>query len=111
MAKGKDFMRRNIRPQTSIIEMQRTITRTSILPTFGRVQATITGRETKKRFEDFKKTKPNAYALLCELFGKSAFKVFKDFDVDKLSEGKCLELLKFLAPVDDSSEERERFKQ
>ena len=39
------------------------------------------------------------------LFGNSAFKVFKHFDIDRLSEGKCLELLKFLAPVDDSSEE------
>lgn len=106
MTKGKDFMRRNIQLPNEYYRNAEDYYKNFYPPDFWESsKQQLQAEKLKNAFEDFKKTKPNAYALLCELFGKSAFKVFKHFDIDKLSEGKCLELLKFLTPVDDSSEE------
>ena len=67
MAKGKDFMRRNIQLPNEYYRNAEDYYR-NFYP-LKRKEATITSRETENAFEDFKKIKPNAYALLCELFG------------------------------------------
>ena len=55
----------------------------------------------KAKFIAFRKSSVHAAALLDELFGDAAFKVFAHFKLDKLSESKCLELVKLLRPTTD----------
>lgn len=55
----------------------------------------------KAKFTAFRESNVHAAALLDELFGDAAFKVFADLKLGKLSESKCLELVKLLRPTTD----------
>ncbi len=100
--KGKDFMHRNMQYPQEYYRNPEDYYKDFYPPNFWeQSKQQLQAEKLKNRFEEFKESNPNAYALLVTLFGSAAFKVFKHFDIDRLTESKCLELLKFLAPVED----------
>ena len=104
--KGKDFMHRNIQFPNEYYRNPDEYYKNFYPRDFwDQSQEQLKAEQLKGTFEEFKNTSPNAYHLLVSLFGDVAYKVFMHLDLKKLSEGKCLELLKFLTPIEDCSNE------
>ena len=59
----------------------------------------------KEKYNRFVKIRPRTATLLVELFGDAAFKVFAHFQLDKISEGVCLDLLTILCPIAEEEDE------
>jgi hypothetical protein len=59
----------------------------------------------KEKYEAFLKIRPHASAVLVELFGEAAFKVFLHLDFSNISESQCLEILSILRPIEDDEDD------
>ena len=74
-------------------------------PDYGEWSEQMRAQKLRDKYNAFFEKRPKAAALLVELFGDSAFKVFSDFKFDKISETQCIELLAILRPIEDGEDE------
>ncbi len=58
-----------------------------------------------QQYANFVEKRPKAAALLAELFGDAAFRVFAHFKLDRISEAQCMELLSILHSLEDDEDE------
>tara|TARA_B100001250_G_C19812474_1_gene796398 strand:- start:1275 stop:1640 length:366 start_codon:yes stop_codon:yes gene_type:complete len=108
--KGKDFMKRNMQYPEEYYRDPQQYYKDYYPPNFWeQSQQQLKAEKLKNKYKDFQRDNPNAYALLDVLFGDAAYRVFKHLKLDGLTEGKCLELLKFLATVEDCDEESREY--
>lgn len=74
-------------------------------PNYGAWANQMQAEKLKAKYSQFIETRPRAAALLTELFGGAAFKVFAHFQFDKISESKCLDLLTMICSIAEDEEE------
>ncbi len=108
--KGKDFIYRNIHHPEEYYRNPTEYYKEFYPPNYFEQSAEeLRVEKLKKNFADFEKNSPNAYALLKEMFGSEAHLVFNHLDLGKLTEAKCLEVLKFLVPMTSEDEESREY--
>jgi hypothetical protein len=74
-------------------------------PDYGAWTNQMKAEKLKAKYSEFIEVRPRAAALLVELFGDTAFKVFAHFQFDKISESKCLDLLTMLCSIEEEEDE------